>query len=126
VAFQTWEVRNKKYQYFHSFFYIESDEYFYFSQTMKEERKQKAEGPNVVPVIETTPPSPHTANGTPVPFNGSALHTGRRASEPVSDNLLDLNDYHSERSSSFSDVPSVQLTPPSKKRLTLVCALTIV
>jgi hypothetical protein len=80
------------------------------------ERKQKVESPEAVPVIETTPPSPLTANGAPGQFNGSVAHTGRRASEPVTDNLLDLND-KSNRSASFSETPSVQLTPPSPRRL---------
>ena len=92
-------------------------------QNMKQERKQKAEAPSV-PVIERTPPSPHTSNGTPPQFNGSVVHTGRRASEPVSNDMLDLN---TGRSSSFTAAPSVQLTPPPPRRLqkplTLVCAI---
>jgi hypothetical protein len=85
-----------------------------FSQTMKEEKTQKAEGTKIVPVIQTTPPSPHT-NGTPGKLNGSPVYiTGRRASEPLSNDLLDLDD--SSRSSSFSTAPSMQLTPPSPRR----------
>ena len=93
---------------------------------MKEERKQTAPS---VPVIERTPPSPHNSNGTPPQFNGSAVDTGRRASEPVSTDLLDLK-INTERSSSFTTAPSVQLTPPSPRRLqkplTMVCAITFI
>ncbi|CAB3977491.1 low density lipo receptor adapter 1 isoform X1 [Paramuricea clavata] len=82
-------------------------------ETMKEEKIQKAEGTKIVPVIQTTPPSPHT-NGTPGKLNGSPVYTGRRASEPLSNDLLALDD--SGRSSSFSTAPSMQLTPPSPRR----------
>ena len=84
-------------------------------ENLKEEKKQKVESPNAVPMIETTPPSPQT-NGTPGQFNGSPVHTGRRASEPATDNLLDVSDTASNRSASFSEGPSVQLTPPSPRR----------
>ncbi|XP_028414867.1 low density lipoprotein receptor adapter protein 1-like [Dendronephthya gigantea] len=78
-------------------------------ETMKETKAK--ETPNVVPLIETTPPSPHT-NGSPGTFNTSAVHTGRRSSEP----LNDKPDNNSGRSSSFSSLPSVQLTPPPSRR----------
>lgn len=100
---------------------MQTSKLFPIFQTMKEEKKTK-ETPNVVPLIETTPPSPHT-NGSPGQFNGSPVHTGRRASEPLDDKLSEPG-YNSGRSSSFSDVPSVQLTPPpsrKQKPLALVC-----
>lgn len=82
---------------------------------MKEKKKAESQKP---PVIQTTPPSPLTANGNIDQFNGSPFSpffTGRRASEPAKDKFLDL-DENSKRSTSFSEAPAVQLTPPPPRR----------
>lgn len=79
---------------------------------MKEKKKAESKKP---PVIQTTPPSPLTANGNIDQFNSSPVFTGRRASEPAKDKFLDLDD-NSKRSSSFSEAPAVQLTPPPPRR----------
>lgn len=80
-------------------------------ETSKEERKQNAQEPNttpVAPLIETTPSSPQT--------NGSPIFTGRRASEPTSEKMLNVND-RNVRSTSFSEAPpTIQLTPPLPRR----------